>query len=78
MILLTIKLYDLDIKIYDLENTSIRNYKIPDSNPVFPENKSCIYVEHGTENKELDAEYDKLYGVGAAEYMRERKVNKWN
>lgn len=44
---------------------------------------TCItaYFAHmkaTTENKELDAEYDKLYGPGAATYMRERKVNTWN
>ena len=40
-----------------------------------------LYFAHmnaTTENKKLDAEYDKLYGPGAAHYMRERKVNSWN
>ena len=35
------------------------------------------YQHATTENKQLDAEYDALYGQGAAQYMRERKVNKW-
>ena len=35
------------------------------------------YMNATTQNKELDQEYDKLYGAGAANYMRERKVNKW-
>ena len=34
---------------------------------------------HATrENKQLDHEYDQLYGQGAAEHMRQRKVNKWD
>jgi len=36
------------------------------------------YMKATTENKTLDAEYDKLYGEGAANYMRTRKVNSWD
>ena len=35
------------------------------------------YVNATTQNKERDEAYDKLYGPGAAAYMRERKVNSW-
>ena len=34
---------------------------------------------HATrENSQLDDDYNKLYGAGAAEHMRARKVNKWD
>jgi len=35
------------------------------------------YTQATTENKEVDRQYDQLYGEGAAKYMRERRVNKW-
>jgi hypothetical protein len=35
------------------------------------------YQHANTENKQVDAEYDKLYGEGAANHMRQRRVNKW-
>lgn len=36
------------------------------------------YLKATTKNTQLDAEYDKLYGPGAANYMRTRNVNSWN
>ena len=29
------------------------------------------------ENKEVDRQFDELYGEGGAKHMRERRVNKW-
>ena len=37
----------------------------------------CSFRVPILENKEVDRQFDELYGEGAAKYMRERRVNKW-